>query len=73
MTTEDFDWKKHLLDCLQSTDYCSVATVDKESGVWVNPVYFAWDDEFNFYFISLMKSRHMQNITKDSRVSLAIY
>lgn len=68
----NFDWKKHLLDCMNSTDYCSIATVD-DKGVWVNPVYFAWDEEFNLYFISMPRARHMQNIAKNPRVAVAIY
>lgn len=68
-----FDWKKHIEECLNSTDYCSIATVDSENGVWNNPAYFAWDESYNFYFISMMKTRHMQNIKRDGRVSVAIY
>lgn len=58
MNKSNFEWKKYLLECMKSTDYCCIATVD-EKGVWSNPVYFAWDDKFNFYFISQMGSRHM--------------
>lgn len=73
MSEVSFDWKKHLTDCLDATNYCSIGTVD-DKGVWVNPVYFAWDDKFNFYFISLLPNvRHMANIRKDPRVSMAIY
>ena len=67
-----FDWKKYIIECLKSTDYCCIATVDQK-GVWSNPVYFAWDDNFIFYFISQMKSRHMQNIKKNARVAFSIY
>ncbi len=70
---KQFNWKKHIDEALQATDYCALATVDKEKGVWVNPVYFACDNEYNLYFISLMQSRHMQNIAKDNHVSVAIY
>jgi uncharacterized protein YhbP (UPF0306 family) len=72
MDKSDFDWKKCLIDCMSSTDYCSIATVDGK-GVWVNPVYFAWDNEFNLYFISMLQVRHMQNITKNPRLAVAIY
>src|SRR5579884_464940 len=72
MDKNNFDWKKSLLECLESTDYCSIATVD-EKGVWVNPVYFAWDEDFNFYFISQPQVRHMQNIKENKTVAMAIY
>lgn len=70
--TENFDWKKYIEKGLAATNFCSIATVDPK-GVWSNPVFFAWDNKYNFYFISQMASRHMQNIEKDGRVSLAIY
>lgn len=69
---KDFDWRKYLLECMESTNYCCIATVD-EKGVWANPVYFAWDDRFNIYFISQMHARHMQNLKKNSRIAVAIY
>ncbi len=67
-----FNWKRHLLECMQSTDYCCIATIDKK-GVWANPVYFAWDKNFNLYFISMPQVRHMQNITENPKVAVAIY
>jgi nitroimidazol reductase NimA-like FMN-containing flavoprotein (pyridoxamine 5'-phosphate oxidase superfamily) len=67
-----FDWRKYIDESLSATDFCSIATVD-ENGVWSNPVYFAWDKKYNFYFISQMPSRHMQNIKRDRRISMSIY
>lgn len=61
-----------MTECMQSTHYCCIATLG-ESGVWANPVFFAWDDGWSLYFISQMHSRHMQNVQKNSRVSVAIY
>lgn len=71
-TKKNFNWRKHLLECMKSTDYCCIATVDTKS-VWSNPVYFAWDDEFNLYFISQMRSRHMQNLSKNPKIAVSIY
>ena len=69
---KNFDWKKYIGECLESTYYCALGTNGKE-GVWVNPVYFAYDDKYNFYFISQPASRHMQSMAKNPQVSLAIY
>ncbi|KKU52407.1 MAG: hypothetical protein UX72_C0005G0002 [Parcubacteria group bacterium GW2011_GWA2_47_10] len=68
----NFDWKKYLVECMQSTEYCCLATVDK-NGVWSNPVYFSWDEKFNLYFISQPHTRHMRNLEKDSRIAISIY
>lgn len=72
MKNKDFDWKSYLRECLESTNYCCIASVDAK-GVWANPVYFAYDEKFNLYFISQMHTRHMQNLTKNPRISVAIY
>ncbi|MBI2032817.1 MAG: pyridoxamine 5'-phosphate oxidase family protein [Candidatus Levybacteria bacterium] len=72
MKTKSFNWKKYIEEALSVTDFCSIATVDKK-GVWSSPVYFAWDKNYNFYFISQMKSRHMQNIKSNSRIAVSIY
>lgn len=72
MSKKDFNWKKYLIECLESTNFCCIATVDPK-GVWANPVYFSFDEKFNLYFISQMNSRHMQNLKKDSRISVAIF
>lgn len=72
MSPQNFDWKKYLMECMNSTDFGCISTVDPK-GVWSNPVYFAWDSDFNFFFISQMHSRHMQNIQNNPRISMAIY
>ena len=68
---KNFPWHKYLKECLESTFYCCLATVDQR-GVWSNPVYFAYDKNI-IYFISQPDSRHMRNIKRDSRVALSIY
>lgn len=72
MNKKNFGWKKYLKECLDSTNFCCIGTVDPK-GVWTNPVYFAYDRQFNLYFISQMSSRHMQNLKKDPRISVSIY
>lgn len=72
MDTATFDWKKYITECMESTKFCSIATVD-DKGVWNNPVFFAWDGQFNLYFISQMHSRHMQNLQKNPRIAVAVY
>ena len=72
MKTQSFDWEMYIDDALKATDYCCIATVDKK-GVWSNPVYFAWDKQYNLFFISQMSSRHMQNLMSNSRIPASIY
>lgn len=72
ISKQDFDWRKYLEECLRSTEFCSIATVDPK-GVWSNPVYFAWDEKFNLFFILQPRSRHMKNLERDPRVAVSIY
>ncbi len=69
---KDFEWKKNLTECLDSTTVSTLATVD-ENGVWANPVYFSYDSKFNFYFVSSSDTRHMRNIKSDPRVVLSVF
>lgn len=67
----DFEWEKHLRECLDSTLIAVLATRE-DSGVWASPVYFCYDGKFNFYFISPKETRHMKDIKKDDRVALTV-
>lgn len=66
-----FDWEKHLKEALEASCYCCMATMDAEP--WSNPVYFAYDGNFNFYFISMPRSKHMRNIGKNKKIAVSIY
>jgi len=69
---KDFNWKKHLVECMDSTLFCALSTIEN-GRTWTCPVLFAYDYKFNLYFISMLNSKHMQNIMKDGQVSVAIY
>ncbi len=69
---KDFDWKKYIEEGLSATNFCTIATIDPK-GAWSNPVYFACDKNYNFYFISQISSRHMKNIKNNPRVSMSIF
>jgi len=42
-------------------------------GLWSNPVYFSWDDNFNLYFISELDCVHMRNIKSSPDVVCSIF
>ena len=44
-----------------------------EKGLWVNPVFFAWDEQYNFYFISQLDCKHMENISSNDEVCCTIF
>ena len=65
-------WEDLITTCFQSTEFMALAT-NGDDGLWVNPVYFAWDEEFNLYFISQLDCVHMRNIGSNELVCCAIY
>ncbi|MCW6160498.1 MAG: pyridoxamine 5'-phosphate oxidase family protein [Candidatus Micrarchaeales archaeon] len=64
--------KELVRKCMESTYYCTIATSENGSA-WASPVAFAYDKDFNLYFVSSTSSRHMKNIARNSRIAVAIY
>ncbi|MBI3385403.1 dihydrofolate reductase family protein [Candidatus Gottesmanbacteria bacterium] len=59
-----------LQNYLKSQHLISIATLGNE--IWNCTVYFAIDDDLNFYFISKPTTTHCQNITKNQNVACTI-
>ncbi len=53
--------------------YITIATTSKDGQPWNSPVYSAFDQEYNFFWISSPNSQHSRNIKENSRVALVIY
>ena len=66
------EWKKRIIECLNSTEFLALSTC-RNGRTWTCPVFFAYDEKFNFYFISQPGSKHMQNILVNGEISVAIY
>lgn len=53
--------------------YLTLGTSDAKGTPWVSPVAFWAGDGPEFYFVSMPASRHMQNISVNSRVAVSIF
>ncbi|KKP48319.1 MAG: Pyridoxamine 5'-phosphate oxidase-related FMN-binding protein [Candidatus Woesebacteria bacterium GW2011_GWA1_33_30] len=62
--------KKEILTFLGKHKLMSLGTYYKEP--WAAPVYYLFDDDLNFYFVSGTKTIHAQNILKNPKVSITI-
>lgn len=71
-SNQKIDWNACLKEALDRTEFMVVATVDND-GSWICPVQFSYDEQGGLYFKSIPESRHMKNISKDHRVSVAIF
>lgn len=53
--------------------YITIATASKDGSPWNSPVYSAYDEEYNFFWISSPEAQHSKNIKENNRVFLVIY
>lgn len=67
-----FELMSRIRECLDSTVIAVLATAEKDRA-WATPIYFIYDDKFNFYFMSDSGTRHIKDIQKNPNVSLAIF
>ena len=56
---------------IKSNVYLTLGTADKDP--WVAPVFYAVDDNYNFYYISQIDSLHTQHILENPNVAFAIF
>lgn len=65
------DLKKLIVEYLQKAKLMQLAT-SKENQPWVCNVYFAFDDNFNIYWISKPERRHSEEVRNNTKVAGAI-
>jgi hypothetical protein len=53
--------------------YLTLATVDENSSPWNAPVYSAFDENYNFYWMSAVTSQHSKNIRFNNKTFSVIY
>jgi len=53
--------------------YITLATTSKQGQPWNSPVYSAFDENYNFYWISWKENQHSQNIRENNRIFIVIY
>lgn len=57
---------------IEHTDHMTVATADISGKPWVSPVFFSFDSQYNFYWVSSRKSLHSQNIRIRPEIAIVI-
>jgi uncharacterized protein YhbP (UPF0306 family) len=66
------DFANNARSVIANNVYLSLATASA-SRPWVSPVYYDFDEDFSFYFVSTLDSLHVQNILANPQVAVAIY
>ena len=71
MTLSHNQLQKYILDYLSKNRRVTLAT-SEDNVPWASTVMFAYDSDFNIYFISVPNSRKTKNLKANPRVSVAI-
>jgi hypothetical protein len=64
------DLNARVREALGRTEILALSTLGPD-GPWTSPVQFRFNLEL--FFLSMREAKHVQNITQDARVSVAIY
>ncbi len=58
---------------LKDNIYMTLATADKDNNPWVSPMFYGYDDNFIFYWISPWDCLHSKLIEENPQVALTIF
>jgi Uncharacterized stress protein (general stress protein 26) len=68
----DIDLNARVKEALERTEIMALSTIGPD-GSWTSPMEFRYNEKLELYFMSMMDTKHVANILKDPRVSVAIY
>lgn len=67
------DLKERVKSTIAQIKYITIATVSKDGKPWNAPTFFAYDENYNFFWGSPKKAQHSQNIKANSQAYIVIY
>lgn len=67
------DYKIRAKRIIEEILYITIATSSKDGMPWNSPVYSAFDENYNFFWVSDQNSQHSKNIKENNNVFLVIY
>lgn len=67
------DWNARIKEALERTDIMALSTVDENGNSWTAPLQYSYNSKLELSFVSMMDTKHVQNILKHPQVSVAIY
>lgn len=50
-----------------------IATASAEGKPWISPVFYVYDESFNFYWVSAKSALHSKNIRSNAHVALSVF
>lgn len=73
MAAKTTEYNAKAKEIIQHNKYMILATCDKAANPWASPVFYAYDKEYNFYFLSAIDSRHGENIEDNPKIGVSIF
>lgn len=64
---------KKAKEIIEGNIYMVLATVTPDGLPWVSPVFFVYDHEYNFYWVSYTEAKHSHNVNKLPKVAISIF
>lgn len=58
---------------IQAISYITIATVSEDGQPWNTPVLSAFDENYNFFWVSYQNAQHSKNIKNNSKIFFVIY
>jgi general stress protein 26 len=53
--------------------YCTVATASLDGKPWISPVFYAYDEQYNIYWVSDKNALHSKNIQANPQGAVVIF
>lgn len=67
------DFTKMAWDLIHNNRFLSLATTNRKGEVWITPLSYSVDSEYNFYITTAIDSLHIDNIKENPFVAFSIY
>lgn len=58
---------------IKNNIYLTLGTVNKDEGGWVTPLFYAYDEKYDFYWISPKDSVHVKNNERNKNSTIVIF
>ncbi|MFH1833077.1 MAG: pyridoxamine 5'-phosphate oxidase family protein [Candidatus Levyibacteriota bacterium] len=67
------DLNKLAREIVEKNQYMTIGSANKAGEVWASVVAYVYDENYNFYFVSMPNSKHCSNFKENSEVVIAIF
>lgn len=66
-------YQKKAIEIIRGNIYMTIASASKNGKPWISPVFFAYDQHYNLYWVSNKNSRHSDLIRENPQVAVVIF